>query len=90
MAKLYLANIKDNNEVETSSAVIEEETDTYYVLRTKLADTRVVGKNIVHDSNGSFFAFGLTEKGALLKLKEKQEEQIQAIQDIVDKIDNML
>jgi len=89
MAKLYLANIRDN-EVEISSAVIEEETDTYYVLRTKLADTRVVGKNIVHDSNGSFFAFGLTEKGALLKLKTKQEEMKQEVQSIIDKIDNML
>lgn len=89
MKKLYLASIKDD-EIETSSAIIEEETDTYYLLRTKLADTKVVGKNIVHDSNGDFFAFGLTEKGALLKLKTKQEEKKQEVQNIIDKIDNIL
>lgn len=87
--KLYLANIEDDD-VSVSSAVIEEEADDYFVLRTKLAGTRVVNKKLIHDSNGSFFAFGLTEKGALLKLREKQEEQIQEIQKIVDKIDNML
>lgn len=89
MAKLYLANIK-NDEIEISSAIIEEDTDSYYVLRTNLGGAKVASKSVVQDSNGDFFAFGLTEKGALLKLKTKQEEKKQEVQNIIDKIDDML
>lgn len=87
--KLYLANIEDDN-VYVSSAVIEEEADDYFVLRTKLAGTRVVNKKIIHDSNGSFFSFGFSPKGALIKLKAKQEEQIERIQNIINKIDSLM
>lgn len=90
MAKLYLANIKNMDEIEIFSAVIEKDTDTYYVLRSNLGGTKVIGKSVVQDPNGHFFAFGLTEKGALLKLKTKQEEMKQEVQNIIDKIDNML
>lgn len=90
MKNLYLAVLARDNNIEVKSAPIESESEDRYYLKRPINKNHSISKKLVASSNGDFFAFGFTEKGALIKLMEKQEEKKQEIQSAIDNIQNRL
>ena len=86
MKNLYLAVLGRDNNIEIKSSPITEETEDRFYLKYPINDNSSISKKIVSSSNGDFFAFGFTEKGALIKLLEKQEAKKQEIQSVIDNI----
>lgn len=90
MKNLYLALLNRDDKIEIQSSPIIEETEESYILKYPISDAHSISKKWVASSNGDFFAFGFTEKGALIKLLEKQEDKKKEIQDIINLIKNKL
>lgn len=90
MKNLYLALLNRDDKIEIQSSPIIEETEESYILKYPIGDAYSISKKWVASSSGDFFAFGFTEKGALIKLIEKQEDKKKDIQNNIDKIRELI